>query len=118
MNSYQLRDTCNLLRNSEKDYLLKQQSLYALLTSTSAQNDSNEMKQLPINQNKPQNQHVHDACVIEEMVVGNDGHQIFVCTTGAPLIVKKMGAGSRAMQFAGSVSDESFMCYMKTHLTK
>jgi hypothetical protein len=53
--------------------------------------------------------------VIEEMVVGNDGHQIFVSTTGAPLIVKKIGAGSRAMQFAGSVSDESFITYMKTY---
>jgi hypothetical protein len=77
------------------------------------------MKQLPaVHENTPQYQHVHEACVIEEMVVGNDGHQVFVSTTGAPLIVKKMGAGSRAIQFAGSVSDESFMSYMKTNLKK
>jgi hypothetical protein len=55
------------------------------------------MKQLPaVHENIPQYQHVYEACVIEEMVVGNDGHQVFVSTTGAPLIVKKMGAGSRA----------------------
>ncbi|KAH6877050.1 hypothetical protein B0T10DRAFT_464753 [Thelonectria olida] len=58
------------------------------------------------------------ACVIEDMSMGNDGQQILVSTTGQPVRVQRMTAGSRAMQFVGSVSDESFQFYLQVQMKR
>jgi hypothetical protein len=58
------------------------------------------------------------ACVIEDMSMGNDGQQILVSTTGQPVRVQRMTAGSRTMQFVGSVSDESFQFYLQVQMKR
>ncbi|KAK2674094.1 hypothetical protein RAB80_009078 [Fusarium oxysporum f. sp. vasinfectum] len=55
--------------------------------------------------------------VVKDMTMGNDRHQILVSTTGSPVRARRISAGNRASQFAGSVSDESFQLYFKMQAT-
>lgn len=57
-------------------------------------------------------------CVVGEMVTGTDGQQIIVSTTGEFVRVKSLVAGIRAVQFVGSVSDESLQLYFKMQAKK
>jgi hypothetical protein len=53
-------------------------------------------------------------CMIGDMVADTDGHQIVVSTTGEQVKVDSLVSGIRAVQFVGSVSDESLQLYFQT----
>ncbi|KAK8002280.1 Di-copper centre-containing protein [Apiospora arundinis] len=45
--------------------------------------------------------------MVEDITMGHDGQQLFVSTLGDLFNVKRAIAGGRAIQFVGSISDES-----------
>ncbi|KAH7117277.1 hypothetical protein B0J13DRAFT_533066 [Dactylonectria estremocensis] len=91
----------------------REQFLNALNMPNSPRSGTERMKQ-PQTSYVDVHQHASSggACVIEDMSMGNDGQQILVSTTGEPVRVQRMTAGSRTMQFVGSVSDETFQLYL------
>lgn len=94
--------------------LHKEQFLKALIKPNSPRSGSERMKQPQTSYiDGPQHASFGGACLIEDMSMSNDGQQILVSTTGEPVRAKRMTAGSRVMQFVGSVSDESFQLYLK-----